>query len=479
MPEINNMKYFTLIIFTIFLFQSSISQETPFKKPILWKGDAKKTTDTTSLLYAFKNGDFDGRVRYYFSASANEGALADYYANAIGAGLRYETKSFYGFQLAASGFFTFNVGSSDLSLPDPITNTINRFELGLFDVADPAETQNLAQNEELYLKYNFKKGQFIFGRQFLHTPLINLQDGRMRGTAVEGIWYGYAPTKKWKFEGGWLYRIFPRSTNKWYRFDESMGLYPQGRNTSGATADYLGNLQSNGVGVFSVSYKPLKGLDIQFWDYYIDNILNSAFLQVKGKAPIQEKYTFLYGGQFMRQDAINDGGNSDPALSYTERGAASMTFGGTVGIQKKSWTYELNYNRITKDGKFLFPREWGRDPFFSFLPRERNEGFGDVHALSSQVKFNPKDKPYFASLGVGYYQLPDIMEQPGLNKYAIPSFFQINMDLKYVHKKWLNGLESHLLVVSKIAEGNTYNNPKFVFQKVNMLHINLILNYYF
>ncbi|MDG0973527.1 MAG: hypothetical protein P8O07_05145 [Crocinitomicaceae bacterium] len=46
-------------------------------------------------------------------------------------------------------------------------------------------------------------------------------------------------------------------------------------------------------------------------------------------------------------------------------------------------------------------------------------------------------------------------------------------------KKWLNGLESHLLVVAKIAEGNTYNNPKFVFQKVNMLHINLILNYYF
>jgi hypothetical protein len=301
----------------------------------------------------------------------------------------------------------------------------------------------------------------------------------MRGTTVEGIWYGYAPSKKWKFEGGWLYRIFPRSTNKWYRYDESMGLYPQGRNTSGAPANYLGNLSSDGVGVFSVNYQPIKGLEIQFWDYYIDNILNSAFLQVKGKATLSEKTSFLYGGQFMRQDAINDGGNSDPALSYTERGAKSMTFGGTVGIQNKSWTYSVNYNRITKDGKFLFPREWGRDPFFSFLPRERNEGFGDVHSINTQLKFKPNEKNYFTSIGAGYYRLPDILDHPELNKYAIPSYFQVNVDFKYIHKKWLNGLESHLLVVSKIAEGETYNNPRFVFQKVNMLHINLMLNYYF
>lgn len=479
MLEIINMKYINLSIFILFISFFGTTQEGPLKKPILWKGDSKVTTDTTSLLYAFKNGDFDGRARYYSSLSINDGSLSDFYANAIGTGLRYETGSFHGFQFAASGFAMFNVASSDLSIPDPTTNKISRYELGLFDVANPGETKNIAQNEELYLKYNFKKGQLIFGRQFLHTPLLNLQDGRMRPTTVEGIWYGYAPTKKWKFEGGWLYRIFPRSTSKWYRIEESMGLYPLGRNTSGDPADYKGNLHSNGLGVFSVNYKPIKGLDIQLWDYYLDNIINSAFLQVKGKTKVKDKFSFLYGGQFMRQDAINDGGNSDPDLSYTERGAESMTFGGMVGIQKKSWTVAVNYNRITKHGKFLFPREWGRDPFFTFLPRERNEGFGDVHAISTQVKYNPKESPIFASIGAGYYNLPDILTQKELNKYAVPSYFQVNFDLKYKHKKWLNGLESHLLVVSKIAEGNTYDNPNFIFQKVNMLHFNLMLNYYF
>ena len=181
----------------------------------------------------------------------------------------------------------------------------------------------------------------------------------------------------------------------------------------------------------------------------------------------------------MRQDAINDGGNANPELSYTEKGAFSMTFGGQVGIQHNPWTFLLNYNRITADGKFLFPREWGRDPFFTFMPRERNEGFGDVHAITTRVKYSPKDSPLFLSLAAGYFNLPDIVEQSELNKYAVPSYFQGNFDLKYKHQKWLKGLESHLLLVTKIAEGNTYNNPNFVFQKVNMLHVNLMLNYYF
>lgn len=470
-----NTVAFLILFSTSFL----LAQESSFKKPIVWKGDSKVTSDTNSLLYAFKNGDIDGRIRYYFAASVNEGALSDYYANAIGSSIRYETKPFHGFQIAASSFFMFNIASSDFSVADPITNNLNRYELGLFDVANPGETKNLAQNEELYLKYSFNKGQFILGRQFLHTPLINLMDGRMRGTTVEGIWYGYEPSKKWKFEGGWLHRIYPRSTNKWYRFDESIGLYPQGRNVNGAPANYLGNLSSKGVGVFSFNYKPFKGLKMELWDYYIDNIMNSVFTQIKGEVSFEKKYSFLYGAQFMRQDAINDGGNSDPSLSYTQRGAKSMTFGGMVGIQKKSMTYSLNYNRITKDGRFLFPREWGRDPFFSFLPRERNEGFGDVHAINVKAKYKPKNKSFFTSLAAGYYQLPDIVQYPELNKYAVPSYFQVNFDFKYIHQNWLKGLETHLLVVSKIAEGNTYDNPKFVFQKVNMLHVNLMINYYF
>lgn len=478
MQENNNMRYHIQLL-TFVLITSFVNAQGPLKKPPLWKGDSKTTSDTSSLLYAFKNGDFDGRARYYFSSTINEAHLTDFYANAIGTGIRYETRPFHGFQFAASGYFTFNIASSDLSVPDPTTNKVSRYALGLFDVTNPGGTRNLAQNEELYLKYSHKKFQFIFGRQFLHTPLLNLQDGRMHPTSVEGLWLGYAPSEKWSFQGGWLYRIYPRSTNKWYSIEESMGLYPQGRNTNGAPADYQGNLKSSGLGVFNIEYKPVKKLKIQLWDYYLDNIINSAYAQINGKIQLKNKDHLLYGGQFLRQDAINHGGNVDPELSYTEKGASSMAFGGQFGYQKNAWSVTLNYNRITEDGKFLFPREWGRDPFFTFMPRERNEGFGDVHAVTTRVKYNPKSSPVFLSLAAGYFNLPDIVTQSELNKYAVPSYYQANFDFKYKHQKWLKGLESHLLLVTKIAEGNTYDNPNFVFQKVNMLHINLMLNYYF
>ena len=34
---------------------------------------------------------------------------------------------------------------------------------------------------------------------------------------------------------------------------------------------------------------------------------------------------------------------------------------------------------------FLMPREWGREPFYTFLPRERNEGLGGVNAWTCQL----------------------------------------------------------------------------------------------
>jgi hypothetical protein len=40
----------------------------------------------------------------------------------------------------------------------------------------------------------------------------------------------------------------------------------------------------------------------------------------------------------------------------------------------------LNYNRITSKGRCLILYVWGIDPFFTFLPDERNDGFGDACA---------------------------------------------------------------------------------------------------
>jgi ribonucleoside-diphosphate reductase alpha chain len=44
------------------------------------------------------------------------------------------------------------------------------------------------------------------------------------------------------------------------------------------------------------------------------------------------------------------------------------------------------------------PREWGRDPFYTFLMGERNEGLGDVYAFALKSKYSSAYKKLSAQL---------------------------------------------------------------------------------
>ncbi len=153
--------------------------------------------DTLSLLHAFKKGSFHGHFRYFFMLTDNEKGLSDYYANAAGGGIKYETARFHGFSFTLSGFFIFNIGSSGFAKPDTVTGLYNRYEIALFDIEDPLNKKDINRLEEFQLAYKYKKSKIIFGRQLLNTPFINLQDGRMRPTVAEGIWMESAHQKNY------------------------------------------------------------------------------------------------------------------------------------------------------------------------------------------------------------------------------------------------------------------------------------------
>lgn len=80
------------------------------------------------------------------------------------------------------------------------------------------------------------------------------------------------------------------------------------------------------------------------------------------------------------------------------------------------------------------------------------------------------------SAGAGYYRLPDVKDY-ALNKYGLPSYIQVNLDDRFVFARRLKGLEAHLLLVTKFNKGNNYNDKRFIFNKVNPLQYNFILNY--
>ncbi|WP_411275526.1 OprD family outer membrane porin [Daejeonella sp.] len=451
-------------------------QEVP-EKPEMYKGKEVRTDDTTSLLSAFKRGQTNGHFRYFFMATDNKRGLTDYYANAAGGGIRFETAKFHGFQFAVSGFYIFNIGSSDLTLADSTTGQLNRYETALFDIEDPANKKDIDRLEEFYLRYNYKNSNLVAGRQLINTPFINLQDGRMRATGVEGIWAEFNELKKTKIEGGWLYAISPRGTTKWYNTGESIGIYPVGLNLDGTRSAYQNSIESKSAALLGISTS-LENLKLQVWDLFSENVFNTTMLQADLMYPLKNKSSAFASAQLIRQDAVNDGGNPDAAKTYFEKGGKAITFGAKAGWRNALLDASVNYNRITAHGRYLMPREWGREPFFTFLPRERNEGFGDVHAFMAKVNYNIPRSGIKTSLAGGYYQMPDVKNYK-LNKYGLPSYTQVNGDVQYSFTGTFKGLEAQFLISGKVNNGETYNNTRYEINKVNMLQYNFVLNYHF
>ncbi|MBK9254027.1 MAG: outer membrane porin, OprD family [Saprospiraceae bacterium] len=448
------------------------------EKPGIWTNEEKILKDSLSIISAFKEGKVNGHFRYFFSGTNNSGDLTDYYANAAGGGLRFETGKFHGFQFAVSGFYIFNIHSSDFSKKDPVTGQPNRYEIGLFDITNPMDSNEISRLEEFYLKYNFGKSNIIFGKQLINTPFINLQDGRMRPTQVEGLWTNIRANEKLSIQAGWFYAIAPRSTSRWYSIGESIGLYPTGINENGSPSGYKNNLASSGVALIGVKYKLSKNLELQAWDLYTDDIFNSLLLQMDGTKNLNNQTSVIWGAQFIKQHRVGSGGNIDPNKSYYSNQNGATTIGARLGVQTGNFQTTLNYNQIFSTGRYLMPREWGRDPFYTFLPRERNEGFGGTNSYMLQTSWKSSEIPWQYSLAAGYYRMPHV-KNTLLNKYGMPSYYQINIDVRHQFKGLFTGLEAQLLLVQKFDTGASYNEPKYIFNKVDMQLMNFVLNFRF
>jgi hypothetical protein len=431
--------------------------------------------DTTTLAYALKKGsEMDLHLRLYYMTTRNEKELSDYYAYAFGGGLKYQTGIYKGFQFTVGGFFVWNLASSDLAKPDPATGAFNRYEVGQFDMEDFENKNDMDRLEDFNIRYHYRKSSLTFGKQNINTPFINPQDGRMRPTGEQGLWVDMKEIPRLRLQGGWLSKISPRGTVRWFGVDESIGIYPSGFGTDGKRSNYKGNLNAGGVGILGITYEVKPDWTIQAWEYYTDNIFNTVMLQSDAKWALSPKTALLAGLQYIHQNAINGGGNDSLSKTYFDPRQTSNVISGRLGYQVMKSKLLLNYTRITADGRFLFPREWGREPMYTFIKRERNEGSGDVHAVSVNLHQEWK-KNFRSEISYGYYKLPGT-GNVALNKYAMPSYHQFLVDLNYQFTGFWKGLQMELLYTYKPA-AESPENARLIINKVNMHHFNFIINY--
>jgi len=436
----------------------------------------KPSKDSICIKECIQKADWEFRSRTFFMSTVNDGVLKDDYALATGAGVGMLTRPFHGFQAGISGFFTYNLFSSDLFRPDSLTGQPNRYEAGLFDIENHNNKNDLDRLEELYLKYTLSKTSITVGKINLNTPFFNPQDGRMRPTLEEGVWLSVRESKKISLSGGWIWEVSPRSTVRWFSISNSIGIYPVGVTGTGKKSLYAGQIEScTGMAIANLSLKPNEDLKIDLWNSFLENVMNTAMIEIN----FEQKKAFVkfYEGlMFIHQDAINNGGNADPLKAYMDKSSTSNAVSAQVGLVAKKVNANINYTHITGDGRYLMPREWGRDPFYTFLPRERNEGLGNVHAIMGKIAFTNILPRTGASLAYGYYQLPDV-QNFRLNKYGLPSYQQVNLELNYMFGKVLKGVQLKALVAGKLGQGETYNNLKYFYNKVDMLNFNLIVDF--
>ena len=433
--------------------------------------------DSLSGLGRFlRGGHLSGHGRLFWLSTDNRQDLSDYYALGIGAGMSYQTARLGGHvQLGGSAFFSANLFSSNLAARDPTTGQGNRYEVGLFNVQDPASRAVFSRLEEVYAVYHFgQKSRVTAGRQLLLSPFINPADGRLSPTFVEGITAEWKELANTQLQVAYLTRIAPRSTIGWHGVGESIGLYPVGLDPTGKPSQYGGNTQSANVIQVGLTQR-LGPVTLQLWDTRVQHVFNLFYTRADLAWPAGNKQQWIAGLQMARQWTIGNGGNSDSAKAYSQPDNRSLVFSGRLGYQTPRWATYVNATRITAEGRFLFPREWGREPFYTFLMRERNEGFGDLTAASSNLIFTPT--PHLkVEAGLGYYWLPDVKNY-ALNKYEMPAYRQANLGLTYQFRGALSGVDTQVLWVGKTAIGNTYDNDRYVLNKVDMNQLNIIFNY--
>ncbi len=428
----------------------------------------------SSLNEYFQHGHFTAHTRSYYMHTLNEGSLTDFYALTTGAGIGYESPSYKGFGFALNGFFIFRVASSPLAEADPATGKRSRYELQLLDVTHPENGEDLDRLEEAYLYYKKKQLEVHLGRVDITTPFINPQNSRMRPSLEEGLVLTDAVSEHLRFTSAWLWAMSPRSTILWYPEGQSIGLYGQGRTLEGEPGNYRFNTTSKGIGLLGLDWKQKQSYRGGFWATYIENVSHTLFLEHQQyfKLGLQR---FSAAAQLTYQHRVGNGGNSNPALRYMESDRAEAVSARLAWHGEKT-TLQLNYTRITSSGRFLFPREWGTEPFYTYLSRERNEGNGNVHAISANYLKNTSATFNF-EVSAGWYSMPASSDLR-LNKFGLDDYLHFVARTNYHPKGVFEGFEIiALALLKKDVAGQ--RDPSFLINQANMLQFNLIVDYYF
>ncbi|NVJ84749.1 MAG: hypothetical protein HWE15_00480 [Algoriphagus sp.] len=409
---------------------------------------------------------------FWMSTSYPEDFRDDYaLGTSVAVGFRAKVHQKWTVQASYRGFA--NVFSSDIWELEPYSKRENRYETGLFNFLEPGQ-QVFGSLEILNLSYQTKSWKVAVGRMPINTAWINPADGRLAPTLMEGATVSYSPSKSWKFSGWYINRFRVRGTNQFLNIGESIGVYGVGRDETGATSAYQGNTHSNFVSVVQAEFFK-EGHHYTFSHTLADNLFSTFWGDWNYKFPKKEGgLSWILGVQAGYQHGIGDGGNPESTFRYKNPNDQNWVISLSGGLEYGKGKTVLGFTQLGGQGRWLSPREWGKDAWFTFVPRERNEGMGQLTALTLLSEYNLGNQ-WNVYGHFGFHWLPDFADAAA-NKYAFPSYRQVNLGVKFKPEK-MPKADFHLLVMNKEALGSPTLSPAQRYNKVEMIHVNFIVNF--
>ncbi|WP_081212197.1 hypothetical protein [Salegentibacter sediminis] len=419
----------------------------------------------------FRESHLHGHIRNYFMNTINRGDLKDYYTNATGGAVGFTTGNYKGFEAGVKGIFTYKTFGNDLGMEDPITGKNARYEYELYDVLNKGNFKDLDRLEELFIRYRFGNSYLTYGKiETEYTPLLNHSDGRMKPFAHRGGWAHFNFGRRHQFNLGWLNGMSPRATTEWFNFEEGLGLFYNGFQPNGEEAHYHEYYESSGMGIFNYRYRR-NNISFKVYDFYLDKVMNTLWTEVD-----YEFNDFNLGIQYVYQSPFSYNEELAYEHRYVQPGENGQVLSSQLSWQRSRLRFAAAYTHAFDTGRFLFPKELGRDHFFTSISRSRLEGMGnvDIVALKGEYTFL---KPNL-HLGVEMQQI--LGAEPGefkYNKYNVDESFQVNTHLRYNVEGFLDGLSFDLLWVYR--ENQNHLDAESIFNKSNFNQINFVTNFYF
>lgn len=414
---------------------------------------------------------FGGALRYYALYNRNAGPLQSWRGQALGlqAQLRWQPSAAWQFQAALYSTYSLE----PLPLPrDERTGAGSRYAVGLVSIEEKAR-RYLVIPGKLWGHFERAGHQIKLGRWVYDSPLINGQDGRMLPTFVEGLQYRYQQGEH-RWRSTYINRIAPRAGSAFYQPGASLGTVSGGRHAEGSPVDFDGEHAGAFVWVNAYHYDR-ENWELEFWSYYAESIMHSLYLRSEQDWPLRRDWELYSGQSWIRQDALL----SKVEGQYFDQ-EHSESYAARLGLRHGEWSYELAYSYVGHGGRFLFPREWGRQEWYTPQKRERSEGLAEAQNLLIRSRHEfamQKGDRLVAELAAGSYWWPEA-DDAARNKYGVPAHYQFTVDVLWEFQHWLRGLEAEFLFSYHPAH-ESLSEWRYQINRVDHQLYHLILNYHF